>query len=224
MHKQITILFALFLPTLIPNVSSAKLRHSPCHKRSTSPGCVNKRHSKETRPYTPKTYKDHGLKDSMSELGRKARGFYLTPYYFHRVGPAASARVMKRANMNAVVLDVKDDWGRILYPSKIPLTKGHQKHLIKDPVDALKVLHENGIYAIARVVSFKDSRLPYKRPDLAVRIGRKARRLFSAGANWIDAYSAEVQDYLIDIALELEALGFDEIQFDYIRFPKGRIT
>jgi len=49
----------------------------------------------------------------------------------------------------------------------------------------------------------------------------QAQRLFSAGARWLDAYSPEVQDYLIDIALELQGFGFDEVQFDYVRFPKG---
>jgi hypothetical protein len=70
-------------------------------------------------------------------------------------------------------------------------------------------------------VSFKDSRLPYVRPDLAVRIGPHAERLYAVGENWLDAYSAEVQDYLIDIAMELKSFGFDEIQFDYMRFPRG---
>jgi hypothetical protein len=52
-------------------------------------------------------------------------------------------------------------------------------------------------------------------------MGRRAQRLFSAGARWLDAYSAEVQDYLVDIALEVQGFGFDEVQFDYVRFPKG---
>ena len=61
--------------------------------------------------------------------------------------------------------------------------------------------------------------MPYVRPDLAVRIGAHAERLYAVGENWLDAYSPEVQDYLIDIALELQSFGFDEIQFDYMRFP-----
>jgi hypothetical protein len=85
----------------------------------------------------------------------------------------------------------------------------------------VKTFHQQGMYVVARIVSFKDSRLPYVRPDLAVRIGPHAERLYSAGENWLDHYSPEVQDYLVDIALELQSFGFDEIQFDYIRFPRG---
>jgi len=195
--------------------------HSPCTPKSKLPGCVLKTHGTELTPYTQKQRKDHGLADTMTPLGKTARGFYITPYYLHRMGAARTARAMKRALANAVVIDTKDDFGNLLYESTIPLAQKQVKVLYKDFASMVKTFHEEGIYVIARVVSFKDSRLPYARPDLSVRVGPKAERLFSAGANWIDAYSPEVRDYLLDIALEPPGLGVDEIQFDYIRFPKG---
>jgi hypothetical protein len=176
----------------------------------------------ELQPYTQKTYPDHGLDDTMTEKGRHARGFYITPMYLHGLGPARTAMAMKRGKLDAVVIDMKDDLGQITYPSKIPLAQKQVHVLIKDPAAMVKTFHENGMYVIARIVSFKDSRLPYTRPDLAVRIGARADRLYAVGENWLDAYAPEVQDYLIDIALELQSFGFDEIQFDYIRFPRGR--
>jgi len=198
--------------------------HSPCTPRSKLPGCAKKFHPLELRPYTPKTYKDHGLEDKLTELGRQARGMWITPYYMHRIGPVRISRAMKRNHLNAVVLDTKDDWGRVLWPSKVPLSHGLQRHLLPHPRKTVEAFHKHGIYVIARVVCFKDSRLPYLRPDLSARIGPKARRLLSAGANWLDPYAMEVQDYIIDLALELQAIGFDEIQFDYIRFPKGVVS
>jgi hypothetical protein len=195
--------------------------HSPCTPKSKLPGCVLKTHGTDLTPYTQRVRKDHGLKDTMSALGRTARGFYITPYYLRHMGAAGTARAMKRALSNAVVIDTKDDFGNLLYESRIPLARKQVQVLYKDLGAIAKTFHEQGIYVIARVVAFKDSRLPYARPDLSVRVGPKAERLFSAGANWIDAYSPEVRDYLIDIALELQSLGVDEIQFDYIRFPKG---
>ena len=159
----------------------------------------------------------------MTSAGRRAQGFYLTPYWLRRYGAAGAAKKMSAAHMNAVMIDIKDDWGQILYPSKVPLSQKVQRRLIRNPRALVKHFHEAGIYVIGRIVSFKDSRLPNVRPDLSVRVGRRARRLFRAGAGWIDAYSAEVRDYLIDIALELQDFGFDEVQFDYIRFPKGRM-
>jgi hypothetical protein len=195
--------------------------YSPCTERSTLPGCVIKRLGTETQPYTPKSYPDQGLADTMTDQGRHARGFYITPMYLHGLGPVRTAAAMKRGNLDAVVIDMKDDLGLLTYPSKIPLAQKQINVLIKDPSAMVKAFHEQGMYVIARIVSFKDSRLPYVRPDLAVRIGVHAERLYSVGENWLDAHSSEVQDYLIDIALELKSFGFDEIQFDYMRFPRG---
>lgn len=211
-------------PLTAPAKSRIVYPHSPCFKGSRLPGCAKPTHSVELRPYTPKKYEDHGLEDTMTPLGRKARGFYITPYYMFKVPAAAIARMMKQNGLNAVVLDAKDDLGRVLWPSKVPLAKRLQHHLLPDPEQTIKTLHDSGIYVIARLVAFKDSRLPYHRPDLAARIGPGGRRLLSAGANWLDAYSAEVQDYLVDLALELQGLGFDEVQLDYIRFPKGIVS
>ena len=195
--------------------------YSPCNERSTLPGCVLKRLGTELQPYTARTYPDHGLADTMTEQGRHARGFYITPMYLRGLGPVRTAAAMKRGNLDAVVVDMKDDLGHLTYPSKIPLAQKQISVLIQDPSAMVKAFHEQGIYVIARIVSFKDSRLPYVRPDLAVRIGVHAERLYAVGENWLDAYSPEVQDYLIDIALELKSFGFDEIQFDYMRFPRG---
>jgi hypothetical protein len=195
--------------------------YSPCHAKSTLPGCVAKRLGTELVPYTPKTYPDHGLVDTLTEQGRRARGFYITPMYLFGMGPLRTANAMKRGKLDTVVIDMKDDWGRLTYPSKVPLGRKQVFVLIKDPVAMVKTFHEQGIYVIARIVAFKDSRLPYARPDLAVRIGARAERLYAVGENWLDHYSPEVQDYLIDIALELKSFGFDEIQFDYVRFPRG---
>jgi len=173
------------------------------------------------QPYTPKAYPDHGLVDTMTEKGKHARGFYITPMYLRGLGPERTANAMKRGNLDTVVIDMKDDLGHISYPSKVPLAQSQVQVLIGDPAGTVKTFHEQGMYVIARIVSFKDSRLPYVRPDLAVRIGPHAERLYATGENWLDQYSPEVQDYLIDIALELQSFGFDEIQFDYIRFPRG---
>lgn len=177
--------------------------------------------STKLKDYTPKTYPDHGLKDHISEATRSARGFYLTPHYLAKVGPKEAARRMARGHVNAVVIDVKGERGYVMHPSKVELSRGAQRWLIKDLKKTIKSFHDAGIHVIARVVCFKDSKIPLKRPDLSARIGAGGKRLFRAGAGWLDAYSAEVQDYIIDIAREAAAAGADEIQFDYVRFPKG---
>jgi hypothetical protein len=214
-----------FLIAAIESTAFAKSRitfpYSPCTPKSKLPGCVIKHLDTQLRPYTPKRYADHGLVDSLTEKGRHARGFYITPMYLRLLGPERTANAMKRGNLDTVVIDMKDDLGNLLYPSKVPLAQQQVQVLINDPGAMVKTFHDQGMYVVARIVSFKDSRLPYVRPDLAVRIGPHAERLYATGENWLDQYSPEVQDYLVDIALELQSLGFDEIQFDYIRFPRG---
>jgi hypothetical protein len=216
-------LFALVLGGAMPAFGRSRITfpYSPCTPKSTLPGCVTKHLDTELHPYGPKAYPDRGLEDRMTEQGRRARGFYITPMYLRLFGPERTAEAMKRGKLDAVVIDMKDDLGNLVYPSKIPLGQKQVQVLISDPAAMVKTFHEQGIYVIARIVSFKDSRLPYARPDLAVRIGPRAERLYSVGENWLDHYSPEVQDYLLDIALEMESFGFDEIQFDYIRFPRG---
>jgi hypothetical protein len=222
--KPSFLLGALLLVASTSHAGSGKYHHSPCKQWSRTPGCAKKAHSRELQPYTARKLPDHGLADTMTALGKQARGFYVTAYWIARKGAKQTALMMKKAHMNAVVIDVKDDFGHVTYPSKVPLAKKVSQPYIKDLAAAVKTFHEHGIYVIGRLVAFKDSRLPYQRPDLAVRIGPRAERLFSAGANWLDHYSPEVQDYLIELSLELESHGVDEIQLDYIRFPKGAVT
>lgn len=181
-----------------------------------------RKYSTTTRSYTPRHYPDHGLRDPMDERGRAARGFYLSAPWLRRVGAAHAAQQMQQAHLNAVVIDVKDDWGQVLYPTKIPLAQRAHRPLIRDLFALVQTFHQRKIYVIARIVCFKDSHLPYIRPDLAVRVGKSSQRILRAGAAWLDAYAAEVNDYLIDIAREVAQAGVDEIQFDYVRFPKGR--
>jgi hypothetical protein len=207
-----------------PSAQAASRIHyadSGCSERSDLPGCVKKTFNTKLQPYTAKSYPDHGLDDPMSEAGRKARGLYITPMYLFSRGAEHTATAVSKAHLNAVVIDMKDDNGNLVYPTRIPLGEKQRYLLIQDPAAMVRAFHQQGIYVIGRVVAFKDSRLPLARPDLAVRMWRRAQRLFSAGARWLDAYSPEVQDYLIDIALELQGFGFDEVQFDYVRFPKG---
>jgi len=181
-----------------------------------------KLHPLQLRPYQVKRYADHGKVDVISAQGKRARGLYITPFWLKRVGVEQTIRLLRRAHLDAVVLDIKDDYGHVLWRSKTALSAKVQWPIISDPKRMLRRFHEAGIYVIARLVAFKDSKLPFARPDLSMRLTYKPQRLFWAKEGWLDHYSPEVRDYLIDLALEWQAFGADEIQLDYIRFPKGR--
>jgi hypothetical protein len=91
---------------------------------------------------------------------------------------------------------------------------------IKNPVDLIKSWHQRGIYVVARLTCFRDRRLAQGRPDL-VPLSRKEGGLWSEKGvpSWVDPALPDVQQYLLDLVLEVADLGVDEIQLDYVRFP-----
>jgi hypothetical protein len=116
---------------------------------------------------------------------------------------------------------VKDENGEVAYHGLAPpLAKqiGSAKRYY-DPVKVAKQLHEQGIYVIGRVVSFEDPILSEKRPELA--IGARAGGVWrnDAGLAWTNPYDKRVWNYNVEVAKSAVRAGFDEIQFDYVRFP-----
>ncbi|MDP9366090.1 MAG: carboxypeptidase regulatory-like domain-containing protein [Chloroflexota bacterium] len=121
---------------------------------------------------------------------------------------------------NAIVVDVKQD--TIYYDTQVPFFR-EVPDMVRpafDPQEILATLDEHGIYAIARMVVFKDPVVAEGRPDLAVRDENTGElwRDFN-GAAWVNAFNEELWQANADLAVELAGLGFDEIQYDYIRFP-----
>lgn len=151
------------------------------------------------------------------------KALYLTYYGIGARSLRESAlKLINETELNALVIDVKGDRGVITYQSSIPFASaiGAQKLvIIKDIRGLLQSLRERGIYTIARIVVFKDNTLGLARPDLTVRT--QDGRIWHDRENliWLDPSRREVWDYNIDIAVEAARMGFDEIQFDYVRFP-----
>ncbi len=125
--------------------------------------------------------------------------------------------------INAMVIDVKDYTGKISFAVNDPALARYDSadpSRIKD-IDALIAeLHEKGIYTIARVAVFQDDFLARKRPDLAVKRASTGNIwLDNKKIAWLDMGSREVWDYSLLVAQEAVNRGFDEVNFDYIRFP-----
>lgn len=138
---------------------------------------------------------------------------------------AARSRIIKIADeteINAVVIDVKDSTGVISFNIDDPLIRkmGVAKDRIPDVDNLIQELHDKDIYLIARVAVFEDPKLVALRPDLAVK--KKSTGAVwkdHKGLSWADMGSREVWDYNIAVAKGAYNAGFDEINFDYIRFP-----
>ena len=128
-----------------------------------------------------------------------------------------------RTELNAVVIDVKGDRGWILYRTEIELALaiGAQgPGTLKDFDGLMADFKARGIYTIARIVTFKDNLLATGRPDLAIIDTRNGKPwIDNEKLAWVDPFREEVWAYNIAIAQEAIRHGFDEVQFDYVRFP-----
>ena len=127
-----------------------------------------------------------------------------------------------KAHLNAVVIDVKGDMGMVAIRTSLPLvakTGANRVITIPDAPGLIADLHQRGLYAIARIVTFKDTPLALARPDLAVRAAGGGLFADNERLHWTDPFSAVVRDYNIRIAVEAAKAGFDEVEFDYVRFP-----
>ncbi len=130
-------------------------------------------------------------------------------------------QMIEETELNSIMIDVKDYTGRISFEVSDPELKkiGAEEIRIPDLKEFIEYLHKKDIYVIARISVFQDPFLVKKRPDLAVKRGDGRVWKDYKGISWLDPASLEVWEYMVRIAKESERVGFDELNFDYIRFP-----
>lgn len=136
-------------------------------------------------------------------------------------------RLLDTTEVNAVVIDVKGDYGLLSYRSNVPLARAigaDSEPTIDDPELLLRTLHEHGAYVIARIVVFKDTMLARNGSKAGLDVGVKNRHTGELWHDleeqvWVDPFQSAAWDYNTALAREAIEKGFDEVQFDYIRFP-----
>ncbi|MCX5892173.1 MAG: GTP-binding protein, partial [Deltaproteobacteria bacterium] len=170
------------------------------------------------------------LKEPNSEIPLtpfNPRALYLTVYgaWSTKIREAVLETVEKN-KMNALVIDIKGDRGYIPFKVDIPLAEEVRAHagaektiLFKDMKAFVAGLKEKGLYLIARIVVFKDDPLVAVKPQWAVKVQGGGVFKDRERLRWVDPFNKEVWNYNIAIAKIGAELGFDEIQFDYVRCP-----
>jgi hypothetical protein len=128
---------------------------------------------------------------------------------------------LERDGLTGLELDVKDENGAIGFvPSSVPLASAiGAARSDYAPRDVVRRAHERGVYLIGRIVVFEDPVLSRARPDLAIRRLDGSVWRDAAGLGWTNPYDRRVWKYNVDIAIAAARAGFDEIMFDYVRFP-----
>lgn len=132
-------------------------------------------------------------------------------------------QIKNNSSINAVVIDIKDDTGKISFPVNHPLIREVEssENRIPDIQEFIGELHKDNIYVIGRIAVFQDPHLIKKWPEEAVKTKSDPQKNWvdRKGIGWMNVSSEKVWDYANTIAEESYKVGFDEINFDYIRFP-----
>ncbi|WP_027094376.1 putative glycoside hydrolase [Cohnella thermotolerans] len=153
----------------------------------------------------------------------KVKGIYVTAYSAGGSRMASLLDLVDKTELNAMVIDIKDDNGYITYNTDNPELRklGTPQPFIKDIGKLMNTLKAHQIYPIARIVVFKDTVLAKEHPEFSYVTGAGSVWKNSKGDSFVNPYRKEVWDYNVAIAKEAAKLGFKEIQFDYVRFPEG---
>jgi len=167
---------------------------------------------------------EENLEKSRTKVPEKEiRSIYITSYTASNKNRMEEIiDFIKATELNSVIIDIKDYSGTLAYDSQIEIINqlGNDRDLIKDLPQLIKKLHQQGIYVIARQTVFQDPELTKKKPEWAVKNSVTGGLWYDwKGLSWADASIEEVWNYNLAIAKEAINLGFDEINFDYIRFP-----
>lgn len=152
----------------------------------------------------------------------QVKGIYLTGYTAGGQRLYNLLDLINRTELNCMVIDVKNDSGLVTYKSRnktAHFVGANRIIQIKDMEKRMADLKENGVYTIARIVAFKDNQAGSMRPDLAIKNTSGGVWRDNGGNAWLNPYNRDSWEYILDIAKEAVVYGFDEIQFDYVRFP-----
>lgn len=213
-HKQILVASVIVLGLFLSFIFLPKaLSNHYVFEQRTNLGSVATSTTQIEKPFVP----------SYVATPEPLKGIYMTSW------TASSAKLRKNivdiidtTEINAVVIDIKDYSGKIVFPISDSDLKsfGSEEIRVPDLRDFIEELHKKGVYVIARLAVFQDEYFVKHRPDLAVK-NKAGTAVWKdrKGISWIDASSREYWDYIILLSKEARAIGFDEINFDYIRFP-----
>jgi len=155
------------------------------------------------------------------KVPKEIRGVHVTMALASLKGKMREYYALRRQGLNTIELDVKDENGEVGFvPSAVPLAKAiGAAHAYYKPRVVARQAHRRGLYLIGRIVTFEDPFLSEKRPGLAIRTADGSIWRNNSGLGWTNPYDRRVWNYNVSLGEAAARAGFDEIQFDYVRFP-----
>jgi hypothetical protein len=152
----------------------------------------------------------------------EVRAIYVNAWAFGGKRFYDLVRLADQTEINAFVIDVKDDTGYLTYRSEVPTAieiGANTQRRAPDVQKRLQVLREHGIHPIARIVVAKDPLLASRKPAWSVQHVNGGLWRDRLNFAWVDAFNDSVWVYASQLAAEAVRIGFAEVQFDYVRFP-----
>lgn len=174
----------------------------------------------EQLPYT----EDVWMADFVDTRERvESKGIYVSSAYAWKFLDKAIA-LIDRTELNTIVIDIKSDSGYITYEMDYDVAKeiGATSNTLGDIKEFVKMCKDHGIYLIARIVALKDPILAEGKPELALKNQDGSVFRDNSGLAWVNPYKKEVWDYLLEVSKKTAEAGFDEINYDYIRFSTDK--
>ena len=228
----ILMVFTLMVPAFSSGCqSSTKLSPgSPSVEQNQQTGTVDQTEASSTKTETTEPSQQPTAASTPTEPVKpavkdiKVKALYLTGWTVGSIKKVEHyVNLANTTEINSYVIDIKDDDGYVGYESQIAEVReigGWKKKYDADK--ALKAFHDGNVHVIGRIVCFKDTVLSSEKPELAIKDIRgglyKTKNTDGNMITWLNPYEKGSWPYLVNIAREAVEKGFDEIQFDYIRF------
>lgn len=239
-NKKFIFLFLLILSFTFTSCSSINSNKSSNNKTSSSESEPKKTGKKEKKPIgesyevgvTPDDYNmDYdtsrlkSLKEKKSKYYPKdgVKGLYFNTYF--AADPKSYKEIIDlidNTKLNTVVLDIKDDWGNITCDLNTDDKDiEYATSAVINAEDFINEMHKKGIYVIGRITTFKDSVITEKHPEWGFKLDNGELWKNGHEEAFMNPFMYDVRNYDLKIAELAAEIGFDEIQFDYVRFAEG---
>lgn len=154
----------------------------------------------------------------------EAKGIYVTGSVAgNKTTMSELKKLVKKNDLNTMIIDIKNESGEISYQMDNKLAKqiGATTSYVSDMKTLVKELKKEDIYLVARVVAFKDPILAKEKESYSMHTSDGDVYKDSNGDVWVNPYNKKVWKYLVNIAKEAHEIGFDEVQYSYVRFLSG---
>jgi hypothetical protein len=207
--------FGLSLPALFVAVAACTSEAHDAGARGQDSARVAAADSAATTPASPTR------QSPAAKAPAQIRGIYLNAYAAgSRKRLSTLLRMADSTEINTFVIDVKDEKG-MRYRTQLPLQKQIGGEVTMSDLKAVvDSVHAHSVWTVARIVVFKDPLLSKAKPDWSIRMAGDALWHDKQGNTWVSAWDPNVWEFNIAIAEEVLRAGFDEVQFDYVRFPE----